>query len=118
MKTRYELMLFAVVISVILIVSFAVPMAHAEVTITVKTPMHSVPCPASEPTMVKNEDGTYTRSIVNAVTAIACMETPAPHQEKWTDYPEKGGKPVARVSPFAGDGGQGFLQNGQSLTLP
>jgi hypothetical protein len=69
------------------------------VILTFYDPGNIVGCPMPEPTVVKNADGTYTRSQTVSVTLVACYSPPQTWQEEWTDYPEKGGKLIRLLSP-------------------
>ena len=73
------------------------------VFLTIRQPPEHVPCPPRmvPAATVKNADGTYTHIPEHDAgrgLAVACMRPGQTWIEEWTDYPDKGGEFVRRVT--------------------
>lgn len=70
----------------------------ATVMITINQPAQPIECPPSEPSIVKNDDGTYSRTAMNTVNLVACWTNYQAWVEEWTDYPENGGTFIKQIN--------------------
>ena len=68
----------------------AIPAKH--VVVKFSAPSATTVCPQPEPVIVRNQDGSYSRSYPMVLTLAVCHSKPREWYEFWTDYPDKGGK--------------------------
>jgi hypothetical protein len=67
------------------------------IIITINQPGDIIPCLQPEPSVIQKNDGSYYRPQIYGMTLQICYGNGETWQEKWTDYPEKGGKFIRRV---------------------
>jgi len=73
------------------------------VIISMYSPGSLVSCPQPEPKVIKNSDGTYTKTNLTTITLQACYGPSSTWEEEWTDYPENGGKFIRRMDDGSGN---------------
>lgn len=67
------------------------------VLITITQPSQPIGCAPSQSPLSQNQDGSYTRLPMIAMTLQQCYSDALTWQEEWTDYPEKGGAFLRRI---------------------
>ena len=68
------------------------------VIISMYEPGQPIGCPQPPQKVTLNTDGSYSRSSQMTMTLQACFSSSRTWKEEWTDYPEKGGTFIRKVS--------------------